>query len=189
MIGLVGGIGAGKSTVAELLVKEYGYVLLKTDDIAKQLYEPDGPAYAPLVQAFGDRILGPDGRIDRIRFAAVLNENAENRKLSDSIVHPLVFDYTEKRGKELEQEGRKVVAETALPSQRFVAMCSSVICVFADREVRIARLMEDRGYSRSYAESIMDSQLSDEAFFLMADTIVDNSGTKEETRKALAGLL
>jgi len=189
MIGLVGGIGAGKSTVAEILQKEYGYVLLKTDDLAKELYEPDGPAYGPLIEAFGERILGPDGRIDRTRFAAVLHSSDENRKKSDKIVHPLVFDRAEACGRELEKEGRKVLVETALPSERFLSMCERVLCVYADRDVRINRLVSDRGYSREYAETVMDSQLSDETFFSMADTIIDNSGSEEETRAALEALL
>src|SRR3954466_5822137 len=88
-IGLTGGIGSGKSTVAQLLVQR-GAVLVDADRLAREVVEPGTPGLAAVVEAFGDRVLAADGSLDRPALAAVVFADPEARRRLDGIVHPLV---------------------------------------------------------------------------------------------------
>lgn len=90
IIGITGGIGSGKSTVLDLLEKNFSAYIIKADDVAKQLREPGGKAFIEVVDFFGEEILLPDGTIDRKKLAAVVFANPNKRVVLNSITHPLV---------------------------------------------------------------------------------------------------
>jgi dephospho-CoA kinase len=94
VIGLTGGIGSGKSTVADLLV-ERGAVLVDTDQIAHQLTAPGGAAIAPIRAAFGDGVIASDGRMDRAAMRALAFSQPQARKQLESILHPLIRQQTD----------------------------------------------------------------------------------------------
>ena len=193
IIGLIGGVGSGKSTVTDILSGRYGFGLLLTDDMAKETELPGGDGYAALTGVFGDRILenGTGSPIDKKKFAALIYSDPEALETVNGLIHPIVWDLVEKTLKEKKEADPEVriAVETALPCERYRKMCDEIWFIYADPEIRISRLSASRGYSREKSISIIENQLSDEAFTAYADYIVDNSGSKEETAERIGELL
>src|SRR5690242_10279747 len=92
-VGLTGGVGSGKSTVAGLLAA-HGAVVIDADAIAREVVEPGTPGFAAVVEAFGDEVTGPDGRLDRPKLAGIVFGDDEKRRQLNAIVHPLVGQRT-----------------------------------------------------------------------------------------------
>ena len=198
VIGITGGIGSGKSTITDILRDKYGYRILLTDDMAKELEEPGQKVYQELVRAFGEKILEPsaDGiekqapKIDKAAFASLIYQDAGAKTKAEQIIHPATWSWCEDIIREEQERGEaKVVVESALPCERYRKMCDEIWFVYTREEVRIRRLMESRGYSLEKCESIIDGQLSDEAFIGFADYIIDNSGSFEETSFRVSELM
>ena len=206
ILGLIGGVGSGKSTVTKVLKEEYGFELLLTDDIAKQLELPGGCCYEALVNAFGEGILqeGPGSRIDNPKLAARIYADAAALKTVNGIVHPAVWQYvsdyiTEAKetaesescagdicsNKGQKKENVRIAVETALPNETFRKLCDEIWFIYTEREIRIKRLMSDRGYTRERSESIIAGQLADDVFKAAADVTVDNSGERTATENAV----
>ena len=186
IIGLTGGIGAGKSLILEILSKVYGACVLQEDSMDKELTRPGKPAYYEVVKAFGSEILAAGGgetepAIDRSALAAVVygDESGEKLRLLESIVHPAVRAEVERIIAETEG---LIVVESAIPEKaEFKAFCDEIWYVRADLEIRIQRLMESRGYTRKRCEEAVSRQMSDEEYAAIADRIIDNSGDTEGT--------
>lgn len=180
VIGVIGGVGAGKSTVLETLKDKYGFRVLRTDDIAKSFYVSGNPVFEKLKKLLGDDIETEDGKADIPAFAKKLygDDAGATRKKVDEIVHPAVWEYVRK---EVRESTQNVVVETAIPNDGFLEMCSEVWAILTDEEIRIRRLMETRGYTEKKARDMILSQISDEAYAGMASFLIDNSGTPAET--------
>ena len=204
VLGVTGGIGSGKSAVLSILKEDYGFRILETDRLAKELMCPGTPCYERLKEAFGKRILAEDGRIDRQAYASLIYGSEELRRRSDEIVHPAVWKLAEDRigawckealntGQSALSTGQQnrifVALETALPGERYRKICSAVMYVFAPEPVRIARLMENRGYSYERCLAIMRQQIPEEAYTAYADVFLDNGGSMEESRIRLDAIL
>ena len=191
VIGIIGGVGAGKSTVLQLLKEQYGFRLIMSDDVAKQRMNEDETLKAALRRAFGDGIFTKEGRIDKAAYAALIYSDKEARKTSDEIVHPACWAYLEQetksaRGKDCPE---RIAIETALPYHDLHTICDAVWYVFADEKTRIGRLSASRGYSEEKSRAIIKSQFSDEQFRQIADAVIDNSGSGQETASEAALLL
>lgn len=188
VIGVTGGVGAGKSTVLKILKEKYGAHIIIADDVARELMEPGGASYALVLEAFGTEILdlSSEGgkRIDRAKLAAIVFEDDEKLALLNSLTHPQVrMEILSRISRFYEEDpDALIVLEAALLIEggyREILDCLWAVCV--DTEVRIGRLMRDRGYSREKALSIMDNQLSDSEFRAHADFVINNSGTVAQT--------
>ncbi|OON86061.1 dephospho-CoA kinase [Oribacterium sp. C9] len=179
VIGVIGGVGAGKSTVLETLEKKYDFKVMKTDDIAKSFYISGNPVFEKLKELLGDDIEREDGTVDIPAFAKKLygDDSDSIRKKVDDIVHPAVWDYVREQ---VEASDGDVVVETALPNETFLQMCDEIWAVLTKREVRIERLMKTRGYTEKKARDMILSQIGDEEYSRMATFIIDNSGTPAE---------
>ena len=188
IIGVTGGIGAGKSTVLACLQEDWNAEIIQADALAKEIMEPGGEAYDEIVDYFGRGILLEDGAIDRKKLGEVVFADDEKRSRLNALVHGKVRAEAEKR---IHASGASLVAyEAALPREAFMQdICDEVWFVQVPEEERIFRLMRDRGYSREKAVSIIRSQLSDREFLACADRVIDNSGTPEETRRQVAAAL
>ena len=194
VIGLIGGVGSGKSAVTDILAREYGFRLLLTDDIAKKCEEPGGTGYVALTEEFGDKILtsGIGSAIDKVKFAGMIYSDENVQKRVNEIIHPIVWDIVEntiKDTKKSEGSDADIAVETALPCERFADMCDEVWFIYADEAVRIDRLAASRGYSVEKCISMIESQCSDEEFSAYSQYIIDNSGSLTETAGRVKELL
>ncbi len=199
VLGLVGGVGSGKSTVTDILKNEYGFEILYTDDIAKELEQPGEPVYIKLCEAFGNDILN-EGRvgecIDKKRFADIIYSDKAALNRAGSIIHPAVWRYVgdyingakKKNAGMGECCGIKIAVETALPDEDFKNLCNVIWYIFASEEVRIKRLMQSRGYTMEKCRSIIDSKKREE-LYREADERIDNSFELEDTKKQIAALM
>ncbi len=182
VIGVIGGVGAGKSTVLERLRAQYGFQIYRTDDMAKSLYHKGSPVFAALTELLGEDILTEDGDgFQLAAFAERLYSEPRLRKKVDGIVHPAVWHAVHQLVRKGKKEGARLVVETALPNAAFLADCDEVWFVYTERETRIRRLMENRGYSREKAEAILAAQPEDDEYAALSDFVIDNSYTEEET--------
>jgi dephospho-CoA kinase len=179
-VGLTGGMGSGKSTVADLLVG-HGAVLIDADRIARQVVEPGGAAYAPLVERFGRGILGPEDTIDRAALAAVAFADAESVAALNAITHPAIsVVMLERRDAEKETDHVVVLDIPLLKAvHRELLALDSVIVVDTPVETALARLVEQRGFSRQDAEARMAAQPGREERRQGADFVIDNSSDRD----------
>lgn len=187
MIGLTGGVGAGKSTVLLFLQEKYGFYVIQADLAARKLMEPGKEAYQAVCAFLGPVILQENGEIDRKVMADIIFNDPFKREEIDRLTHPFVWGAV--RREEMEHRHQPVVIEAAIPSKDFRDICDEMWYLYTSREVRIRRLKESRGYSLEKAESIMANQATEEAFESFSDARIDNNGSEEETRKQIEALL
>ena len=150
--------------------------------------EPGRECYEPTIHLFGEEIIKSDKTIDRRRVSDVVFSQREKLDALNKIVHPAVRRYILETLEKERGSGRKlcVVEAALLLEEQYDKFCDSVWYVHTDREIRISRLMENRGYTREKAESIIRSQKSDDFFFRHADFVIENNKSPEEARLRLA---
>lgn len=176
LVGLTGGIGSGKSTVARLL-EARGATIVDADQVARDVVEPGMPAFAALVERFGPGIVGSDGRLDRPRLAEIAFATEEGTTALNAITHPAVGEEFLRRMAAAPDDGI-VVCDVPLLVESEDARSRGyeyVIVVEAPRELRLERL-EGRGVPRADAEARMAKQATDEQRRAHATWVVDNSG-------------
>jgi dephospho-CoA kinase len=178
-VGLTGGIGSGKSTVADLLV-EKGAVLIDADQVARDVVAPGGPAYQPLLDRFGPEILAPDGAIDRKALAAVAFATEESRLALNAITHPAI-GIAMIEARDALEDGDDIVV-LAIPlltaAHRDTVKLHEVVVVDSPTDVALERLLSQRGFDRADAEARIRSQISREERIKEADYVLDNSGDR-----------
>lgn len=179
-VGLTGGIGAGKSTVAAGLVKR-GAALIDTDRLARDALRPGAPGYGPVVARFGRGVVGPQGHLDRAALARVVFNDPVARADLEAIVHPLV------RARVLDQVARldgagPVVVD--IPLLDATGRCryglDGVIVVDAPPEVAVARVVADRQLPPADVWARVRAQLPRQERLDLADLVIDNAGSRAE---------
>jgi dephospho-CoA kinase len=179
-VGLTGGIGSGKSAVADLLV-QHGAVLIDADQVAREVVAPGGPAYQPLIDRFGPGIVAADGTIDRPALAAVAFADEESRLALNSITHPAIgVAMIQARDA---HEGTDDIVVLAIPlltaAHRETVKLQKVVVVDTPTDVALERLLSQRGFDRADAEARIRSQISREERAKDADYVLDNSGDRD----------
>lgn len=187
VIGITGGVGSGKSRVLDILEQDYRAQVIQADLVAKELMEPGEAGYEKLVSLYGGQILKEDGTIDRPRMAGLMFGDTSMIETVNGIIHPLVWSSV--RRLILEADSDLVVVEAALPDENHRDIYTELWYLYTSEETRMARLLQGRGYSREKTRSIMDSQLTEQQFRDMADAVIDNNGSMEETRRQIDLLL
>ncbi len=185
VIELIGGVGSGKSRILALLESEYQAKILKTDETARELEEAGEAGYIKLVEAFGIGILDENDDIDREKLSSVIFADDEARLLVNSFIHPLTWERIHQEADDI-TEGL-IVVESAIPDPD-EGFYDEIWYVSAPVKERISRLERDRGYSDKKCRDIMNSQLSDEDYRALADEVIDNEGTFDETRAFVENL-
>ncbi len=183
MIGLTGGIGSGKSTVAASLGRR-GAIVIDADVIAREVVEPGMPALARLVERFGADILRPDGSLDRPALAAKAFVSDETRKELEGITHPAIGAEFIRRVSEAPKDAIVVHDVPLLVEANRAGDYAGVIVVDAPIDVRLARLV-DRGVAREDAERRMALQASDEERRKVATWWIDNAGDLDALEKQI----
>jgi len=182
VIGLTGGIGAGKSTVAAMLA-DRGAVIVDADRIARQVVEPGGIAFRPVVDRFGPEVVGADGHLDRTAIAAVVFRDADARAALEAITHPAIQ----------EEMARQVVASTAPVVVMDIPLLRAkrepmvgVIVVDVPEDVAVRRLVEQRGFTEEDARRRIAAQISRVERRGIADVVIDNSGDRSHLEREVA---
>ncbi|MGI5220103.1 dephospho-CoA kinase [Nocardia sp. CA-290969] len=174
-IGLTGGMGAGKSTVARALA-EHGAVIIDSDLIAREVVAPGTPGLAALVEAFGADILAADGSLDRPALAAKAFRDDESRATLNSITHPLVGQRTAELLAAAAPDAIVVQDVPLLVENNMAPFVNLVLVVDAATETRLRRLVEFRGVAEDDARARIAAQATDEQRYAAADVLLDNNG-------------
>lgn len=184
VIGLTGGIASGKTTVAEMFA-DHGVRVIDADDLAREIVQPGEPALDAIREAFGDRVLTDDGHLDREALGEVVFDDEEARERLEAITHPRIAQRMQQKAAEAREAGERwVVYDAALIVENGLEEAfEALIVVAADRDAQIRRLVERDGLDRSEAEQRIDAQLPLSEKVAVADWVVDNNGTLDETRR------
>jgi dephospho-CoA kinase len=180
-VGLTGGIASGKSTVATMPV-ELGAILIDGDALAREVVARGTPGLAQVVAEFGEELLTPEGDLDRAALGRIVFSDESARRRLEAITHPLIFE----RYAELEASappGALVVHDIPLLAESGRAdTFDEVIVVDAPPELQVARMMQDRGWTRGEAESRIAAQASREDRLAIATYVIENTGDLDELR-------
>jgi dephospho-CoA kinase len=174
-IGLTGGIGSGKSTVAGLLV-ERGAVLIDADAIVREVQVPGSPVFQAMVERFGPGIVAHDGTLDRAAVAAVVFADPDELEALNGIVHPAVTAEMTRRRESYAGTDATLILDIPLLVESKHKGLAGVIVVDVDPEVAVGRLVRHRGFSEDDARARISRQASREDRLAIADFVVDNSG-------------
>ncbi len=188
-VGLTGGIGSGKSAVADLLV-ERGAVLIDADQVARDVVAPGGPAYQPLIDRFGQGIVAADGTIDRQALANVAFADEESRLALNAITHPAIgIRMIEMRDALADTDHIVVLAIPLLTAlHRETVKLHKVVVVDTPTDVALERLLSQRGFDRADAEARIRAQISREERCKEADYVLDNSADRPALEREVAKL-
>lgn len=176
VIGLTGGIGAGKSTVAGMLAAR-GAVIVDADLIARDVVRPGRPAYAQIVERFGPGVVRADGELDRPALAAVVFSDELARQDLEAITHPAI--QAEMARQMLDNAGGDgvVVLDIPLLKAKREPM-AGVIVVDIPEDLAVERLVAQRGFAEADARDRVAAQISRDARLELADVVIDNSGDR-----------
>lgn len=174
-IGLTGGIGSGKSTVASLLV-DCGACLVDTDAIARKLTQPGGAAMSALLEAFGPSALTPEGALDRAHMRALAFSDARAKARLEAILHPLIGQ--EARCQAALAGDRPVVFDVPLltESSHWRTRVARVLLVDCSAQTQIARVLQRPGWTEAAAQGVIAQQAARPARRAIADAVIHNDG-------------
>lgn len=189
VIGLTGGVGSGKSYVAHRLQELYGMELLIADELGHVAMEPGTDSFDRIVERFGADMVMDDGRLDRKRLADLIFHDSQALVDMNGIVHPAVKEYlADFINMRRELPGTILLENAILYETGCDVFCDEVWYVSVPEEIRIRRLMEDRGYNEEKSRAIIASQQPESFFQKKADRIIDNAGDRADLEKELKTL-
>ncbi|MGI6877500.1 dephospho-CoA kinase [Microbacterium sp. gxy059] len=183
LIAVTGGIASGKSTISRRLA-EHGAVVVDADRVVRDLQQPGEPVLAAIVEAFGDDVLAEDGSLDRAALGALVFSDPDRLAALNAIVHPAVRAETARRFRaalDADPDAVVVYDVPLLAEARGTGEWDHVVVAHAPAETRVARMVSERGMSAEDARARIANQASDDERRALADTVVDTSGTIDET--------
>lgn len=184
VIGITGGVGAGKSSILEYLEQNYRVKNLIADKIAKRLMEPGSECYRKLLKFLPVEVYNDDETINREALSAAIFSSDELRRRVNEVMHPAVKEYIIGQIAEQERMGilDYVIVEAALLiEENYGEICDELWYVRTSEEIRKKRIMRSRGYTEEQVENMFKSQLSDSEYRRRCQVIIENNGTREET--------
>lgn len=185
IVGITGGIGAGKSAVATLY-REAGYPVFSADEIAREIVDVGSSALGEIAQVFGPQSLRADGSLDRAYVRQAMASHPDLRLKLEAITHPRIQARSESLAREAFAKGATIVFYEAplLFEAKSDRAMDKVICVHAPDEMRIERTMKRDGCSREEAEKILRSQMLQEEKMRRADFLIENAGDLAQLKAA-----
>lgn len=180
LVGLTGGIGSGKSTVASGLARR-GAEVVDADAIAREIVEPGGPAYRPVVDRFGPGVVGPDGRLDRPALAAVVFSDPGALADLNRLTHPVIARVMAERTAAAAERADVVVLDIPLldVATRDRFSFAAIVVVDTPEDLAVERLVAHRGFSEADARARIANQIGRERRRELADMVIDNSGDRD----------
>ena len=187
IIGITGGVGAGKSTVLAFLRERYDAFVIQADEVGHLVMKPGMECYEPVIRLFGKDVIKNDKTIDRKKVSDVVFGQPDMLQKLNEIIHPAVKRYILRCLEEQKENERKhCVVEAALfLEENYQEFCDEVWYVYTEEEIRIQRLMESRGYSREKSLGIIRNQVSDQVFREHTDYVIENNGDLSDTRRQI----
>lgn len=183
IIGITGGVGAGKSEVLNFIAGRYDATVVEADQVGYLVMQPGKEAFEPVAELFGPSVVKEDQTLDREKIAQIVFEDRQLLEKLNAIVHPAVKRYI-RRAIQMEQEAGTeifVVEAALLIEDKYDEICDELWYIYADENVRMHRLMKNRGYSVEKIRGILANQLSEEEFERHCDFEIDNSGDFQDT--------
>jgi dephospho-CoA kinase len=182
-VGLTGGIGSGKSTVADLFAA-HGVAIVDTDLIAHQITAPHGAAMAQIAGEFGAAFVAADGSLDRARMRTLIFSDENARRRLEGITHPLIRTETERARNEASGPYVMLVVPLLVESGTWKTRVDRVLTVDCSVETQIARVMRRNAFSREEVQAIIARQATREARLAAADEVIVNDNTSMEELSA-----
>ena len=180
IIGVIGGIASGKSTVLSILQRDFFYRILRMDELAKALYQEEA-VLREMKKLLPSSVFTKEGTLSFPRLRTLLFTEPERKKHLEELIHPLVFQEVSKEIAKLRALGEKLAVETALPNQDFLSQCDLIFYLEASEETRCQRLIESRGLNKEEALRIIQSQ-SVERFREKAQLVINTEESIERVR-------
>lgn len=181
--GLTGGIASGKSTVSRLLA-DRGAIIIDADQIAREVVLPGTPLLTKVAETFGEQILKADGSLNRKQLGSIVFADEDKRKQLEGLLHPAIRKLMKERMAEYEatKPDKLVVVDIPLLYESDLGfMFEEVIVVYVPPHIQMERLMQRDGLSEEQAAQRVNAQMSIERKKEIADVVIDNSGSLEET--------
>ena len=193
VIGITGGVGAGKSLLLAYLEEKYGACVVRTDELAQELIRPGTDLNGRLQELFrGKNVFDPEGRLVRTRAAELIFNDPTLRARMNDLIHPAVKAELIRQIADRKKEGRTpyfVVEAALLIEDGYKKICDELWYIYADENRRRDRLRKSRGYSDEKINAIFASQLSEELFRRNCTHVIDNSGSVEESYRQIRSIL
>lgn len=180
LIGLTGGIGSGKSTIARRLA-EHGAVVIDADQVAREVVEPGQPALEAIFSTLGQDLRQPDGSLNRSALGSIVFTDKSKLELLNSIVHPAVKERTMSLFAQAPQDSVVVYDVPLLVEASVDYPFEEIVVASAPESVRVERLMEHRGMTEAEAASRIESQAPEEDRLKIANHVIDTSGDISHT--------
>jgi len=165
------------------MLRERGAVVVDADEATHAVYEPGTPGFDAVVREFGPEFVS-DGRIDRNKLGQLVFNDDDARKRLNAIVHPLVREWMARQTSEAVERGAQIVVQDVplIFENSLQGLFSHVILVYVPEEVQVERLVSGRGFTPERARSVIDAQMPIEAKRGLAQFVINNSGSVEDTR-------
>ena len=190
IIGLTGSIASGKSTVAKM-IQSYNLPIVDADVVARQVVEPGTPTLKKIAEAFGDEVIAEDGSMDRAKVGSIIFHNEEMRKILNSIIHPAIREEMLRQRDEFMSYGEKNIFMDIplLFESKLEHFVEKIIVVSVEEEVQLQRLMERNGFTEEDAKARIATQIPVKEKEQLADAVIHNNGTLEDTAIQLQTIL
>lgn len=190
VIGITGGIASGKSTISNWLI-EKGYPVVDADIAARKVVEPGEKALDEIKNTFGETIINSDGTLNREKLGAIVFNDRNKLQSLNNIVHPAVREWMMNQKERAFAKGAKIVFLDIplLFESKLTYMVDQTILVFVDPLTQLARLKERNQYTDEEAQIRIQSQMPIEEKRHLADFIIDNTGSLENTKRQLDDIL
>jgi dephospho-CoA kinase len=185
-IGLTGGIASGKSTVADMFA-DLGVPVIDTDVIARDVVRPGQPALEEIREAFGAGVIAADGTLDRSAMRAIVFGDDAARRRLEAILHPKIREITREQA-EAAGGAYQVIVVPLLVESSLRAFVDRVLVVDCDEEIQVARLLERDTESEQQARKILAAQSTRDERLAIADDVIENEGSLEDTREQVLAL-
>lgn len=187
IVGLTGGIGSGKSTVADLFA-EQGVAVVDTDQIAHALTGPDGAAMPAIVAEFGAQVARPDGALDRVTMRQRVFADADARRQLEAILHPLIASESARQAAAATSPYAILAVPLLVETGNWQQRCDRVLVVDCPEEIQLQRVMARNGLSAAEVRVILAAQASREQRLAAADDVIANDNGREKLKAAVEDL-
>lgn len=187
IIGITGGVGAGKSSVLDILKHTFGAKVILADLVAHDLMEPGMEGLKRVIDALGTSFLLDDGSVDRKALAEIIFSDTKALETMNSIIHPMVWETIQSEA--LQCAESLVIVEAAVFDTAPEGLFDEMWYIYTSVENRIQRLMASRGYTREKCLNIINKQDSEAEYRARCGRVIDNNGSAEETKKQIGEIL